>query len=179
MHSARGVTLMEFAMTLAMVGILGSLAIPGFTALRYDAERTSTVNELLHALFLARSESIKRGAVVSVCKSPDGSTCANSAPDWNVGWMVFVNTDRDEPPQRDSEEPIVAVHQGWPAGTITSNRVAFSFRPFTQGVVNGTLVFCDPRGPSEARAIIVSHTGRPRVAHRDSSNKPLRCPAAW
>jgi type IV fimbrial biogenesis protein FimT len=178
MHPVRGVTLMEFLTTLAILGILSSLAVPGFTSLRYDAERTSTVNELLHALFLARSESIKRGTVVSVCKSADGSTCANWAPDWNVGWMVFVNEDRDDPPQRDGAEPIVAVYQGWSAGTITSNRVAYSFRPFTQGVVNGTLVFCDRRGAATARAIIVSHTGRPRVARRDSSNNPLRCPAA-
>jgi len=44
--------------------------------------------------------------------------------------------------------------------------------------VNGTLVFCDPRGSSSARAIVISHTGRPRVSRRDSSNKPLKCPAA-
>ena len=45
----------------------------------------------------------------------------------------------------------------------------------TQGVVNGTLVFCDPRGSAHARAIIISHTGRPRVARLDADGKPLRC----
>ncbi|HEY4366117.1 MAG TPA: GspH/FimT family protein [Steroidobacteraceae bacterium] len=177
MRAAHGLTLLEMLMTLAMLGILSSLAVPGFTALRYDTTRTAAVNELLHALFLARSESVKRGTVVSVCKSRDGSSCANSAPDWNIGWMVFVNEDRDEPPQREDQEPIVAVYQGWSSGSITSNRTAYSFRPVTQSPVNGTLVFCDPRGSATARAIIISHTGRPRVAHRDSSNKPLRCAA--
>jgi hypothetical protein len=38
-------------------------------------------------------------------------------------------------------------------------------------------VFCDAGGkPSDARAIIISHTGRPRIAARDASNKALQCP---
>jgi hypothetical protein len=45
-----------------------------------------------------------------------------------------------------------------------------------QAVVNGTIVFCDARGSAHARAIIISHTGRPRVAQRDADGKPLRCP---
>ena len=77
---------------------------------------------------------------------------------------------------RDYGEPVLSVHAGWRGGHITSNRKAFSFRPIIQGVVNGTVLFCDPRGNAHARAIIISHTGRPRVSQRDSSNKPLRCP---
>lgn len=178
MRAARGITLLELMITIAIVAVLGSLAAPGLNALLYDARITAAVNGLLHDLFLARSESLKRGEVISVCKSQDGRTCANAVPDWHVGWMVFVNHDRDEPPQRGNEEPILTVSQGWPGGTISSNRTAYSFRPFVQGVVNGTLVFCDPRGSSSARAIVISHTGRPRVSRRDSSNKPLQCPAA-
>ena len=178
MRAARGITLLELMISIAIVAVLGSLAAPGFSALRYDAQITAAVNGLLHDLFLARSESMKRGEVISICKSQDGSTCANAAPDWRVGWMVFVNHDRKEPPQRGNEEPILAVSQGRPGITISSNRTAYSFRPSVQGVVNGTLVFCDPRGSSSARAIVISHTGRPRVSRRDSSNKPLKCPAA-
>ncbi len=44
-------------------------------------------------------------------------------------------------------------------------------------VVNGTLVFCDRRGPMQARAIIINIAGRPRIATRDSDNRPLRCPS--
>jgi hypothetical protein len=92
--------------------------------------------------------------------------------------MVFVNADRDETPVRDEGEPVLQVYQGWPRGHIWSNRVAYSFRPYVQGVVNGTIVFCDSRGSAEARAIIISHTGRPRISRRDASNRPLRCGSA-
>jgi type IV fimbrial biogenesis protein FimT len=114
--------------------------------------------------------------VVSVCKSPDQEQCANRAPDWTTGWIVFVNRDRDEPPQRDHGEVLLAAFPGMDGGRITSNRPAFSFRPYYQGVVNGTVTFCDRRGPAHARAIIINHAGRPRVSGRGADRTALRCP---
>jgi type IV fimbrial biogenesis protein FimT len=175
MYRSEGLTLVEMMCSTALIAIVTVLAAPTFVDMRYDAERTTTVNNFFHSLFLARSESIKRGEVVSVCRSSDGQTCSTGKAPWQVGWIVFVNDDREEPAERDPEESLLAVHQGWPAGTITSNRSTYSFRPQVQGVINGTIVFCDPRGTEYARAIIISHTGRPRVARKDASGKPLKC----
>ena len=171
-----GVTLLEMMIVLSIMAILGTVAVPSFTQLMRDSERTTAVNSFVHSLYLARSEAIKRGEVVSLCKSTDGQRCSNSAADWNGGWIVFVNRDRDDLPVRDMNEEIIQVYSGWPAGHITSNRAAYSFRAYTQAVVNGTIVFCDARGSAQARAIIISHTGRPRIAQKDSNNKPLKCP---
>lgn len=176
MRASRGITLLELMVSVAVIAIASSIAVPGFSTLRHNAERTTAVNSFVHALYLARSEAIKRSAVVTLCKSADGQTCVNRAPEWSTGWIVFVNLDRDDLPERDAEEPVLAVYEGWDAGHITSNRSAFSFRPYTQAVVNGTVLFCDSRGSAEARAVIISHTGRPRVAQRDANSKPLRCP---
>jgi type IV fimbrial biogenesis protein FimT len=179
MRRSVGITLIELLVTITIAAILGSLAVPSFTTFIQDARRTNAVNGFFHAIFLARSESIKRGTVVSICKSADGSTCAPRTSAWTSGWIVFVNNDRDDPPQREPDEPILAVYQdAWPDGSITSNRVAYSFRPYTQAVVNGTIVFCDSRGSEYARAIIISHVGRPRIAKRDASGKPLQCAVA-
>jgi len=174
---SRGVTLLELTVSLAIIAILATIAVPGFNDLRYSNERAAAVNSFVHAVYLARSEAIKRGQVVTICKSVDGQTCAGRAAEWRSGWIVFVNSDRGDPPQRDSGEPLLQAYAGWPRGHIVSNREAYSFRAYTQAVVNGTVVFCDPRGSTQARAVIISHTGRPRVAQRDASNKPLRCPA--
>ena len=174
MRGSQGVTLLELIVTIGIVAILSAIAAPSFANFRHDSQRATAVNGFLHGVFLARSESIKRGQVVTLCKSRDGVSCAANAQ-WHDGWIVFVNTDRDELPVRDEDEDIIFVNGGWDGGTITSNRAAYSFRPYRQGVVNGTIVFCDPRGSAHARAIIVSHTGRPRIAHRDASNRPLSC----
>jgi type IV fimbrial biogenesis protein FimT len=176
MHRTAGATLMELLTTLTIVAILATMAAPGFAMFQLNNRRAAAVNGLLHSLFLARSEAIKRGQIVSVCRSSDGRTCDPRAGDWNSGWIVFANRDRDEPPERDSGEDLITSAAAWPGGSITSNRRAYSFRPTIQGVVNGTIIFCDRRGPAHARAIIISHTGRPRVAQRDSAGKPLRCP---
>lgn len=175
MCKSSGTTLMELLTSLAIVAVVATLAAPSFRTLQLDGRRTAVVNSFLHGLFLARSESIKRGKIVSVCRSGDGRSCDYGAADWNVGWIVFVNSDRDDPPQRDAREDVIAHSGAWPGGSITSNRRAYSFRPVAQAVVNGTIVFCDVRGSAHARAIIISYTGRPRVAYRDSSGKPLRC----
>lgn len=177
MCKAAGTTMVELLTTLAIVAVLATLAAPSFHTIQLNSRRTAVVNGFLHSLFLARSEAIKRAQIVSVCRSSDGRNCDPSAGDWSAGWIVFVNRDRDEPPERDAAEQLITSSGGWPGGSITSNRRAYSFRPTTQGVVNGTIVFCDARGSAHARAIIISHTGRPRVAQRGSDGKPLRCPS--
>jgi type IV fimbrial biogenesis protein FimT len=174
----RGFTLIELLATVSVVAILGLVAVPSFQSLRLNSERTVTVNAFFHALFYARSESIKRGKIVSLCRSMDGEQCATRSAGWTQGWIVFVNEDRDDPAERDPQEPVLGVYEGWRGGEIISNRLTYSFRPQAQAVVNGTILFCDPRGPAESRAIIISHTGRPRVSHRDSAGRALNCPQA-
>jgi type IV fimbrial biogenesis protein FimT len=175
MSKAAGTTLMELLATVAIVAVLVALAAPSFRTIQLDSRRTVAVNGFLHSLFLARSEAIKRAQIVSVCRSGDGQSCDPGNGDWSAGWIVFVNLDRDDPPRRDTAEELILRSDGWRGGSITSNRPAYSFRPATQGVVNGTVTFCDVRGSLHARAIVISHTGRPRVARRDTSGKPLRC----
>ena len=172
-----GTTLVELLTALTVVAVLATVAVPSLHTFHLNARRAAVVNEFLHSLFLARSEAIKRAQIVSVCPSSDGRSCAPGAGDWTRGWIVFANRDRDDPPERDAGEHLIVRSEGWPGGSITSNRRAYSFRPITQGVVNGTIVFCDARGSAHARAIIISHTGRPRVAQRDAAGKPLRCPS--
>jgi len=173
----RGVTLMEFLIALGIAAILGAVAVPGLGHLHRSAARTAVVNDFMHSIFMARSKAIMLNGVVSLCRSVDGQTCGGRADNWETGWIVFENIDRDQPADLDPGEPILQRHAGWSGGRITSNRLSFSFRPTSQADVNGTVVFCDLRGASsDARAIIVSHTGRPRVAKRDASNRALACP---
>ena len=41
---------------------------------------------------------------------------------------------------------------------------------------NGTLIFCDRAGRARPRALVISYTGRPRVAYEDTRGRPYRCP---
>ncbi len=175
-----GVTLIELMATLGIVAILGAIAIPSFASLQRSTARTTAINDFVHSIFFARSEAITRNAVVSICRSNDGAVCANKDSNWNGGWIVFENIDHDVPADIDPGEPILMRHDALSGGTLISNRASFSFRPVNQGDVNGTLVYCPTAAlgkgaSSESRAIIISHTGRPRTSNRDASGKPLKC----
>ena len=88
--------------------------------------------------------------------------------------MVFVNLDDEYPPRRSPAEPLLYMHTPELEGTIVGNRPYYEFRPGRRST-NGTTVFCDARGTPAARAVVVSYTGRPRVATRDADGRPLRC----
>ena len=173
----RGVTLVELVCAICIVAILSAIAVPGLGELRRAAARRAVLNDFFHSLFLARSKAIMLNGVVSICRSQDGMFCENRNNNWEGGWIVFINTDRDQPADRDANEPILHRRAAWQDGVITSNRLSFSFRPISQADVNGTIVFCELNGrPSNARAIIISHTGRPRISTRDADNRALQCP---
>jgi type IV fimbrial biogenesis protein FimT len=170
----QGYTLLELIFSLGLVATTLAWGVPSFGALLRDAARTREVNQFLQAVYVARSEAIKRNGVVSLCPSRNGTTCSPSAT-WNSGWLIFVNLDRDSPAARDSGEPLLRVYQPWETGHITSNRSTLSFRPFGQMGVTATVTFCDDRGSRAARAVIISQTGRPRVSSRSASGGSLVC----
>jgi type IV fimbrial biogenesis protein FimT len=175
MDRHRGYTLPELVFTMAIaVGLLG-WGVPAFRDLQLDAARTREVNQFIHAVYLARSEAIKRNGVVSLCPSLDGEWCAPTGTPWQRGWVIFVNRDRDSPAVREAGEDLLQVYAPWQRGAVRANRTTLSFRPFGQMGVTATFTFCDRRGSKAARAVIVSQTGRPRVSDRDPAGKPLAC----
>src|ERR1700746_2558911 len=82
----RGFTLVELMVAIAVLAVLLVLAAPSFTNASLPSKLRSLANSLRGASQLARSEAIKRDAVVTLCVSANGATCG--AGNWSQGWIV-------------------------------------------------------------------------------------------
>ncbi len=171
---ANGYSLYELIMTLGLIGLILTLGLPSFGNIVANQRLRTEVDAVFHAIHLARKESIVRRRVVSICPTVDRQVCT-AGTDWSVGWMTFVNIDRDWPATRDPDEPILHQFDVDPATRILANRRSFSLRSTDLRATNGTLIFCDRAGRAKPRALVVSYTGRPRVAYKDSRGKDYKC----
>ncbi len=172
---ARGFSLYELLLTMAVAALVLTLGIPSFSGIAASNRLKVEVNALFHAVHLARKGSIVRRRAITLCPSSDGNVCEPDF-DWSIGWMVFVNTDRDYPVVRDEDEAILSHHMVDQNARIMSNRKTFTLRSTELRATNGTLVFCDRQGRATPRALVISYTGRPRVTRKDRRGKPYPCP---
>ncbi len=170
----RGFTLYELLVTLGLVALLLSIGLPSFSGTLARNRQAIEINALFHAFHLARKESIMRRKVVSLCPSHNSKTCLPGT-DWSTGWILFENADRDSPPQIDPGESILNTHQVPDSIRIRANRRGFTLRATFLRATNGTFVVCDDEDRIRPKGLIVSYTGRPRVALERPDGRPYTC----
>ena len=95
MKKYSGFTLLELLFGLVVAGILVALAAPSFGSLLVRRQVGAAVDALESDFRLARSEALKRGHSVTICRSGDGKDCEPKAGGWEVGWIVFDDKDGD------------------------------------------------------------------------------------
>lgn len=89
-----GFSIIEVLIVVAIAAILTAIAIPAFNVFIGNTRTSAITNEFVSALNLARSEAMKRGREVYVCRSSDGENCAVSGH-WGQGWMVYFVDEND------------------------------------------------------------------------------------
>ncbi len=166
----KGFTILELMVTVAIAGILVSVAMPSFTESIIGNRLTTYNNELVGALNLARSEAIKRNQQVVVEKT---------GASWNGGWRVFVDVDRtagnadtfnDDANAtlcESDEDCVLRIYSALPAGyTINSNNFGTFIRYTPSGQANlaGTFAICENNDAGGSKEIIILATGRARLS---------------
>lgn len=115
MSKDRGFTLIELMVVIAIVAILTTLAAPSFKRTIQSNAMSSTVNMFMADLRYARSEAVRRGGTVVMCRSdaPEATnpTCGSgSGPGgngWVSGWIIFYDLNGNG--AKTSTEPLLRV----------------------------------------------------------------------
>lgn len=93
-HRARGLTLIEVMVGVALLAIVLAVAAPQFSQWGRVTRVAAHASDLRGALAYARSESQRRGVRVTVCSSTtaaSASPACSGSPAWASGWIVFVD----------------------------------------------------------------------------------------
>lgn len=94
-----GFTVTELLVVIFILAVVMGLAVPSFARMANAAAISSGVNQFMADVRFARSEAIRRGGGIVLCRSENpeasDSTCAAGAGSlgWASGWIVFHDID--------------------------------------------------------------------------------------
>lgn len=155
----QGFTLVELMVTISIVAILGTLALPSYTAIMTKQRLSNENTNLMLDFVLARGEALTRAARVTVCQSADGTSCSNGG--WETGRVVFV--DRTTAGIIDTGDEILKVSAAVASGDVMSAGATSAISYNAAGIpsTNITIVTCKS-GYTGAKLVIYP-TGRLRA----------------
>lgn len=170
-----GFTLVELMVTIAVLAILLSIAIPSFTGAIARNAVAGHVNSFLADARFARTEAIKRGANVTMCRSdnPEAAvpTCSTAAAtDWSAGWLIFEDVNNNGGFATANGDILIRVQGALTQSGGMASAAAYNF--FTYNAIgkandNGTILV-KPKGSlaintSYQRNLIIDKVGRVRM----------------
>ncbi|MEN8218706.1 MAG: GspH/FimT family pseudopilin [Pseudomonadota bacterium] len=177
-------TLIEAMITLSVLAILVAVAMPNLSGFLQDNRLTSHTNTLVATLNYARGEAITRNRAVNLTAvSP-----TDSSNEWGQGWTIW--SDLNDDGTVDDTEIIREITPGGATMIDGPNNIAGISLAEVDGSLksstlsyrgNGTLAvnlglndditftICDKRAGEKGREIVISRTGRARLADNQYS----------
>ena len=158
-----GATLIEGMCTLAILSLTAGIAAPHLQDWHQRTVANGLISSLTTDIALARMTAISRGKPAVICATADAARCQPQA-NWNDGWVVFLDENRDRILQ--ATETVLSVAQARPMASLTMTSTAGrrAIRLFPDGMAYGsnvTVTACLD-GMTHAR-IIMNNAGRVRT----------------
>jgi len=198
MKKDNGFTLIELMVALTVFAILVAVGIPQINHLTNSNRMVSEINTISGSLALARSESVKRGRIITICGSTDNATCDTSS--WEAGWIAFMDVDKDNVVDTGDGDVLLKVGPALTAGNTlrllkSDNSGVLQFKPDGtlrdrnfDGSDDGTFVLCEKtKDLTLSRGVHINRLGRTSRAEdtdatpdniiNDIEDVDITCPA--
>ena len=168
----RGFTLVEMLIASGIAALLLLLALPTYQSSIGDERIMNHARLLAKSMQLARSEAIKRGHRVNLCKSLDGIQCTDSGT-WDQGFLMHEDTGTKG--EVDGDDTIIRVEPRSIDIRVSANRPLSNYVSYTSfgharmlsgALQMGTLTVC-ATGRRAVEVILVG-SGRVRIARLKS-----------
>lgn len=185
MHSEKAFSLFELLVSLLIISILLSYALPSFSKLADDRKADDTIRRVKEAVTVAKVGAIVNGNFVTLCKSQDGEKCGGN---WEHGMVAFTDANGD---RKINQEDKLIRYFTFPNAEGKIYWRAFQNRQYLQitgqgftRFQNGNFTYCPySEKPYLARQLIINRTARVRFAtdsdgdgiREDSRGKAIRC----
>ena len=172
-QEARGFTLVEMMVVVAVLVVTLTLGVPAFAATVQWAREANTYHLLSASLASARVSSMTGGMPVTVCPSADGAACRTDLV-WEDGWIVYADPERSQQPAVDAVLQHVDARGSGVAIRSTRGRHRVRFTPdgWSYGS-NLSIRVCRMRDAVLRGKVVVNNAGRPRV---ERAAGPEACP---
>jgi type IV fimbrial biogenesis protein FimT len=157
------------------------MAVPAFHDWLGAYPLANHAKHLAETMTRARTEAVRRGHRVNLCKSVDRRRCADHGG-WDAGFVVFVDVNRNG--RIDANEPVLEAEGAAPPGiSVSGNRPVEDYISYTglgqSRVLNGALqvgTFVVCRSGQRALHLVLANT-RSRARRKDVGSLRLKVPS--
>ena len=167
----KGFTLIELLVTMTVLVIVITIGVPSFQNLIKNNRLRTTTNTLVLDINYARSEAVKRGMKVVLCRSSNpqavNPSCSGNTREWSSGWLLFASQDSNSIYDTGTDVLLKRTEINAAGISIIANTNADSSLTFNSdgskagAISDAKYAVCDDRDNSYGREITVINTGRP------------------
>ncbi|WP_174769685.1 GspH/FimT family pseudopilin [Paraburkholderia bonniea] len=173
-----GFTLIETLMVIALALLIATLAVPSFVLWQVRDQVDSRARTFAATLGFARSEAVRRGVPVTVCRTDQARQClgvaqpCGGAHDWSCGWAVIAEPAGAQKVLRAQSSELDVRISGVlsdltftpPAGQLIGRFRRFEIAP--------RVASQEMQGPRFQRCIRIAAGGRVRLAEGSCGARP-------